>query len=104
MSVLFHLLDETVFRKTLENLCKYSTRYIFLNNWNENPFNLKYVLKNKVTLSNLFNAIIRKNNDGQYQKFRDLSEYLDIFQMHGFELVNEHRKGINSLFVFKKKL
>jgi len=91
--ILFHIINEKIFLKTLTNLCQYSSKYIFIHTWKNNPFSrlgaLRRILKKpdyKTTKYIFFPA----KTDMNYQHFRLLTDYLNIFKKHGFELLAEH--------------
>lgn len=85
MDVLFHILDTKVFKKTLINICRCSSEFVFISTWKDNP------MHPKVT-------------DGKYQCYRPLEEFMYIFEMYGFELldVHIHQNKINAVYVFEK--
>jgi hypothetical protein len=43
--LLFHIMDTTDFIKILNNICNYSTDYVFIYTWMENPFTKQFWLK-----------------------------------------------------------
>lgn len=45
LDMLFHVMDDGVFVKILDNLACYSDEWIFIYNWHTNPFNLKWRLQ-----------------------------------------------------------
>jgi len=103
MGVLFHIMEEEAFTKILQNLCKYSTRYIFVRTWHKNPFTRIQTLK-RLNLPRLKFLIKPNDNDGVYQYYRPLENYLEIFRDQGFHSSERHeyKDGINALYMFKK--
>jgi hypothetical protein len=85
LDLLFHIINESAFNSILNNLCIYSTEYIFIYTWKENPLN------NKIT-------------DDKYQYFRPLETNLEIFTKHGFSLLCSLSPvfDIGAMYVFKK--
>lgn len=84
IDVLFHILDEKIFIKTLINICRCSTEFIFISTWKDNP------MYPEVT-------------DREHQYYRSLEEFIYIFEMYGFKLlgVHTHTNGINAMYVLK---
>ena len=82
ISLLGHILDDNEYLGTLHNLCRYSTKHIFINTWNQSPWP-------------------NTDTDNHYQKYRDLLKHQDIFTSYGFQLIEEARNGDNSLYVYK---
>jgi len=87
--ILFHVMEDETYRKILECLTIYSTKYIFIYTWWENPF-------------------FPKTDDGEYQKYRDFDSYKYIFEHSNFELTNKIKtpRFINpygAMWIFKKK-
>ncbi|MCZ7355869.1 MAG: methyltransferase domain-containing protein [Candidatus Methanoperedens sp.] len=109
--VLFHIMDDAIFEKILNNLCEYSKKYIFIFTWNKNPF-VKFQYRLNLLSSLRFDLFLRNllldnTSDGKYQKYRDLSNYYRIFKEAGFDLVNIHpapiKPYIGAMYVFRKK-
>ena len=44
LDLLFHIMDDAVYLRILENLCRYSHEWIFVFTWCRNPFNLRWRL------------------------------------------------------------
>lgn len=75
MDLLFHIMDEENFEKTLENICKYANQDLVVYTWKNNPFdNL-----NDVT-------------DGRSQYYRRLGDYENIF--HSNDVILEQFKDV----------
>jgi 2-polyprenyl-3-methyl-5-hydroxy-6-metoxy-1,4-benzoquinol methylase len=106
--ILFHIMDENVFQNTLHNLCQYSSKYLFIHTWKNNPLSrtgaLRRVLK-APDLNTLKYIFLPAQTDTNYQYFRLLTNYLNIFQQHGFELLGEHENPNHEgcMYIFKKK-
>lgn len=90
LDLLFHILDENTFVRTLHNLCYYSTKWIFIHTWAKNPFKKKW-FRQPIT-------------DWKYQYFRQLNKYFWVFEKHGFGLVafRKNPDKIGALYIFKK--
>jgi len=106
--LLFHVMNEDSFVKTLHNICRYSSRYIFVYTWKNNPFSRLYALRRfltKLELLSLKYVIFPSKTDMKYQYFRSLVEYYDIFQKYSFQLLSEHENPnkLGCMCVFKKK-
>lgn len=70
LDLLFHLMDDTEYELTIENLCKYSNKFIVIYTWKKNPF------ENGGT-----------NSNGVYQKFRAIGEiYHKLFLNYDFNI------------------
>ncbi len=92
--MLYHIMDDKSYVEILENLTKYSTRYIFIQTWNENP-------------------VKELEIRGHYQKYRDFNKYISLIESRGFKLIAIKKypywlKVINrvgaGLWVFKKEV
>lgn len=81
MDLLFHIMDDMAFIKTLKNLCHYSEDLIFIHSWK-------------------YNSV----SDGVYMKYRPLEAYFGIFMERGFTLVEEklNPNKIGTLYIFKR--
>lgn len=114
-NVLFHIMSTETYTEILRNLCYYSSDYIFVNNWIENPFTKKYQIKKCIELLLKFEfrrSLIYLRNvliggrvtDGKYQYYRSLEDDLGIFRSGGFPLVGIERNlsGNDAIYVFKK--
>jgi len=90
MDLLFHVMDDMGFIKTLKNLCYYSEDLILIHTWKYNPF--KDMPPEKET------------GEGIYMKYRPLEAYFGIFMGRGFmlmeEILNPNKVGV--LYVFKR--
>ena len=109
--MLWHILDDDEYIKTLGNLKQYAKKYIFIYTWNKNPFtmNLYQRLLNiaiyfKRTHSLRLTAPI---DDGGFQKYRDFLSIAKPVFTPEFELIdiytNEHWEE-GSMYVFRRKL
>ncbi|MHA1167619.1 MAG: methyltransferase domain-containing protein [Candidatus Hodarchaeales archaeon] len=82
IDLLFHIMNDEDYVKTLENLCKYSNLYIFLSNWYRKP----------------------EKYDESYQIYRNFDDYQHIFKENGFILVDDPNIPVNDtgkLYVYK---
>jgi SAM-dependent methyltransferase len=85
--VLFHVMDEQQYVAILENLCAYSQDYLFVYTWIRNPFRDPLVVSNlvrRLKFRDIVNGIVSGHD--RYQKYRDFSLYLPIFEARGFRL------------------
>jgi hypothetical protein len=110
LEVLFHILDEETFVDTLESLCVYSTKWIFVYTWKENPFDkwsvreqaIRYLAR-RGHFSKALRMAVRHDTDGVFQKYRDFTKYLPIFTRAGFELLaTELRYSPGAMYIFRK--
>lgn len=110
MDVLFHVMDDAAYEQILKNIASYSTEWIFVYTWTDNPFKSwsarrQFLRERKLGLffRSLFTDL---RDDGEYQKYRDVSQYLRIFESAGFELQAVERNPIpesfGGLFVFRR--
>jgi hypothetical protein len=88
LDVLFHIIDDATATRVMENLCEYSSEWIFVHAWWKNPLG-------------------DKANDGIYQAFRPMDK--ELFSRLGFDCVEEvpAPKEVNpygAMYVFRKKL
>lgn len=86
--MLFHIMDDLDYLKILENLVKYSNKYIFVYTWHKNPLE-------------------PRTDDGEYQKYRNFDNYINAFQENGFKLleIKKSPKFVNpfgAMWIFKK--
>lgn len=119
LDILFHIMDNQIYKETIVNLCNYSKKWIFIFTWEKNPFEDKrYRAKAEWNITkNPFKAIKRyftpSNTDHHYQYYRDFIDYMPIFAKHDFELVKIHSipyppsksypKPIGAMYVFRRK-
>lgn len=91
--ILFHIIDDDVYYSILDNLTRYSNKYISIYTWHKNPiawYNIK---------SHLYGS-------SKYQKYRLLDNDFHIFNENGFELINMSKSPVNkygAMYIFKKK-
>lgn len=106
--VLFHILDETEFRRTLASLCACSEQWIFIYTWHTNPipalrWQIRFDLLQHLRFRALAATFGDLTSDQTYEKFRNLQEYLPIFAAAGFDL---HRFApydqIGGMYVFRR--
>lgn len=114
LDVLFHIMDDQIYEKTLSNLTKYSSDWIFIYTWSKSPFSGFGARVQKVRYDlvrgRIRNALSQFNDitsDGRYQRHRKLDVYFPIFERAGFELKAEERKEqldeYGSFYVFRLK-
>lgn len=83
IDLLFHVLDDDEYEKTIINLCEYSEKWIILTNWHKDPINY----------------------NREYQKYRNFNDYQHIFTDYGFELLKTFKvpsNDIGSIYIYKK--
>jgi len=80
VALLFHVMDDKEYLKILENLCRYSREWMFVNAWIKNPL----------------------HSTKSHQIFRRLKT--DVFSRHGFELVAAEVcfDHVNGMYVLRK--
>ena len=112
---LFHIMDSNTFIKILNNIFNYSTDYVFIYTWMDNPFTKKFWL-NKLVSELLRLNVIRgglalknalfetKYTDGKYQYFRSLEQFNYVFVKHGFKLIQNTKNptDIGGMYIFRK--
>ncbi len=112
---LFHMMYEDIFIRILENLYYYSTDYLFIHTWINNPFSrlthIKripyYLLKMdfKGALKALEKGFFTRDHitEGKYQYFCPLEKYIDIFEENGFKLLDKRKNPdkIGGLYIFR---
>jgi len=83
--LLIHIETAAVFRRILENLCRYSKDLIFVYNW-----------------------INSRKTDGRYSFYHPLEEDMDVFQRAGFCLLERHVSSPTwprgAIYVFRKEI
>lgn len=104
LDLLFHIMNDNSFRAILNNLCYYSTNYIFIYNWWKNPWTITSSQEDPTT--NLDSVVPSTYTDGRYQYFRSLDKYLHMFEQNGFQLKDtlKYTDGVGALYVFKKNM
>ena len=113
--LLFHIIDTHAFIKILNNICNYSTDYVFIYTWMENPFTKEFWFNKLVselkTLNVIRGSIALKNalfetkyTDGKYQYFRSLEQFNYVFVKHGFKLIQNTKNptDIGGMYIFRK--
>jgi hypothetical protein len=112
MDILFHILDDEVYRKTLKNVTRYSKKWIFIYTWKENPFSspggrilLSFRLLKRGWIRRAYHALRGVDTDFLFQKYRPFQHYVPIFGDGGFELIRMCESpvdAIGALYVFQK--
>jgi hypothetical protein len=114
--MLFHIMECTTYVSILENLCYYSTNYIFVYNWIRNPW-ASYGKRRLVAdfcrhISRLhlgsvaftLQALISTpHTDGKYQYFRPLEGYMHVFEANEFHLIDTREcfDGVGAMYIFQ---
>lgn len=110
LDVLFHVMDDSAYRKIIENLVAYSSEHVFVYTWTENPFlswefRLRYAVRLQLVrlLRSLSGSLA---DDGEYQRYRRFSDYVPMFKRAGFKLValeqNPEPGSFGGLYVFRR--
>lgn len=89
IDLLFHIMDDDRYEAILENLCYYSSRFIFIHSWINNFFGDR----NRGPFT-----------DGKYMTFRRFEDYFHIFKRREFSnpLIKRNPNGIGALYLFQK--
>jgi len=92
--VLFHIIYENNLIEILLNLCYYSTDWIFIYTWVDNPFGDR--------VEGPFQS--KKGSTKAYQRFWRFEEYHFVLEERGFELLSIDRyDSIGGYYVFRKE-
>jgi len=112
LDVLFHIMNLEAFIAILNNLCFYSTNYIFVHTWVNNPFSKLNQIKRslhclrnlnaKGMLTAIKIAILHPYTDGKYQYFRSLETHMHVFKKNDFELICKKINKKSGLYIFRK--
>jgi hypothetical protein len=90
--MLFHIMDDDIYKKTIENLCSISSEYIFIYTWMKNP-----ILK-------AFGIL--KTKRSEYECYRDPMEMCRAIETNGFKVVlvtgNKDVDPYGVMFVFRR--
>jgi hypothetical protein len=89
--MLYHIMDDEEYRNTIYNLCDYSSDYLLIYTWVDNP----------IRKFGIFKAECSK-----YEKYRHPKEMCAIIRGRGFSLVSsdrcEYPNQHGAMFVFRK--
>lgn len=88
LDMLFHIMDDSSYKKILHNLTLYSKKYIFIYTWRKAP--------SKAT-----------KFTNSYQKYRNFDSYIPIIENQGFKLIAQRKPpsfidNMGTLWVFRK--
>lgn len=89
IDLLFHIMADDRFEAILENLCYYSSRFIFIHTW----------------INNILGDRDRGPfTDGNHMTFRRFEDYFPIFDERGFPnpQIKRNPNGVGALYVFQK--
>jgi hypothetical protein len=109
LDLLFHLLDETEYRRTLETLCACSERWIFIYTWHTNPIP---AIRWQIRVDHLRHLRLRAfaasfwdlTSDHVYEQFRNLRTDLPLFTAAGFDLDRfVPYDQVGGMYVFRKR-
>lgn len=94
MDMLFHIMDDEVFRGILMNLGRYAREWIFVYTWRVNPLEAqetrRYVSDKLLRQGRLVSAMrarMGSTSDYDYQTYRPFADYLHLIKDQGFALV-----------------
>lgn len=95
--MLFHIMNDSEYTEIINNLCKYSNKYIFIYTWLVNPMKKCYYIPQWICYT---------ETDNRYQKYRNISFLFDIMRKNNFSCIGlEQNQSIDkygALFIFKK--
>lgn len=106
IDILFHIMEHSCFTEILKNLCKYTSKYLVIYTWDENPFSRIGALRRlrKRNLYVLKYILSPSTNDGKYQYFRKLDGYFSLFESRGLKLTHKERLDhFGALYFFTRK-
>ena len=91
MDLLFHIMDDDRYEAILENLCYYSSRFIFIHTWINNP---------------LGDRDQGPFTDGKYMTFRKFEDYFPIFEERGFSSpqIRLNPNDVGALYFFFQEI
>jgi len=100
--VLYHIMDEDVYIKTIENIARYSKKYIFIWTWCMNPFE---DITSRLAWGKPFH--FNMITDGKYQYYREFGkpEYQKPIYDAGFSLCDyrqDRRWKYGGMYVYEK--
>jgi len=96
LDVLFHIMDYLKFTEILRNLCKYTSKNLVIYTWDENPFSRIAALKR----GDIKHLLFPSNNDGEYQYFRRLEDYSQLFREGRLRLIHKEKIGLDPFGAF----
>lgn len=109
LDMLFHILDETEYRRTLETICACSERWIFAYTWYANPipallWRIRWELLRAFRIRGMIATFFDPSSDQTYETYRPFREYLPIFEAAGFDLVRfAPYDESGGMYVFRKR-
>jgi hypothetical protein len=90
--MLFHIMDDGIYQRTIENLCRMSSDYIFIYTWINNPLRKFWFIE---------------TDRDDYERFRDLNALNYITADNGFKGIsvvrNELLDRFGAMLVFRKE-
>ncbi len=110
MDVLFHILDDDKYDLILSNLASYSTHWLVVSTWYQNPFSenrtgvfVALVRQGKVEPAIRF-AFSDSTTDFTYQKYRAFESHLQALEDSGFRLIRTAKHPpCNGLYIFSNE-
>lgn len=112
LDMLFHIMAEEQLIKILENLTRYSEKWIVIYTWYKNPFQSFPFAKKHIRNRNFKKAVQsflgKITTDNDYQTYHDFQKYFYLFEEKNFELIlfKKAPRIINpwgAFYIFKKQ-
>lgn len=113
MDVLFHIMDDNKYNRILRNVASYSTHWIVISTWCENPLSMHksriirtLLSQGKLGAASKF-AFSDSTTDFTYQKYRVFENHLQEFEKSGFRLIRVAKPppslGVTGLYIFEQE-
>jgi 2-polyprenyl-3-methyl-5-hydroxy-6-metoxy-1,4-benzoquinol methylase len=114
LDLLFHIMSDESYVRTLRNLASYSKRYVFIYTLRENPFrsfknrslvqlHLLRTKRLRLLVASLFHKIV---TDYSHEIYRDFLKNKRIFEDNGFEMISVETTDIDpsgAMYTFIKR-
>lgn len=94
--MLWHIIDDNEYVKVLENIKRYSDKYIFIFTWNSNPLSI---------ISYIMEWLVRSGGRTKYQKYRNYRAISDPIFIPNFKLIEVHTNDVwkfGSMYVYER--
>lgn len=110
IDMLYHILDDDVYIKTLQNIKRYAKRNILIFTWHKNPLAefpfwfVAMIVQFKKTLR--FPRDWSFTSDGNYQKYRDFLKIAEPILQPEFKLIEQHQwipGKYGTMYVFQRE-
>ncbi len=122
IEMLYHVMDESEYVSTIDNLAAYADEWLFVSTWRRNPFtSLRACLVSCLSrlagdhrLQGVFDEITKfinqrrrhMDSDGVYRRFRRLEDEMARIETSGLRLVSiricPYNLGLTGLYVFHR--